>query len=224
MPAARWPLAPAAPRRAPRAPRCAPRVPRARAAAAAAAAAATEPPPGRFDLRATLLNSVHAVPGGRAAWDACAGPDNPFVSYDFLAALEDSGSAAPREGWLPQHLVVTARRPRASGAGASGASASSDALLREGADARSIEGDAKEVAVAIVPLYLKSHSAGEYVFDQAWAEAHDGMGGGPSRRRYYPKLQACVPFSPVTGPRMLVAPGPGAEEVRADGWGGWGWL
>lgn len=48
------------------------------------------------------------------------------------------------------------------------------------------------------PLYLKSHSYGEYVFDWGWAEAYQRAGG-----RYYPKLQCAVPFTPVTGPRLL---------------------
>lgn len=39
-------------------------------------------------------------------WDACAGPDNPFVSHGFLRAVEDSGSAGDRTGWLPQHIVL----------------------------------------------------------------------------------------------------------------------
>jgi uncharacterized protein len=49
-----------------------------------------------------------------------------------------------------------------------------------------------------VPMYLKSHSRGEYVFDHAWADAWHRAGG-----RYYPKLQVAVPFTPVTGPRLL---------------------
>ena len=49
-----------------------------------------------------------------------------------------------------------------------------------------------------VPMYLKSHSQGEYVFDQSWAHAYERAGGS-----YYPKLQVSVPFSPVTGPRLL---------------------
>lgn len=56
--------------------------------------------------------------------------------------------------------------------------------------------------IAVAPLYLKSHSQGEYVFDHAWADAYERAGG-----RYYPKLQGAVPFSPVTGPRLLVRPG-----------------
>jgi hypothetical protein len=61
-----------------------------------------------------------------------------------------------------------------------------------------------------VPCYVKSHSRGEYVFDHGWAEAYERAGGS-----YYPKLQVSVPFTPVTGPRLLVRPGPMAERVRA---------
>jgi predicted N-acyltransferase len=56
--------------------------------------------------------------------------------------------------------------------------------------------------VACAPLYLKSHSYGEYVFDWSWADAYQRAGG-----RYYPKLQCAVPFTPVTGPRLLTRPG-----------------
>ncbi|BAF88319.1 protein of unknown function [Azorhizobium caulinodans ORS 571] len=52
---------------------------------------------------------------------------------------------------------------------------------------------------AVAPAYLKSHSRGEYVFDHGWAEAYESAGG-----RYYPKVQAAVPFTPATGRRLLV--------------------
>src|SRR6266581_2677525 len=55
--------------------------------------------------------------------------------------------------------------------------------------------------VGAVPMYLKSHSYGEYVFDWGWADAYERSGG-----RYYPKLLCGVPFTPVPGPRLLVAP------------------
>jgi predicted N-acyltransferase len=64
-----------------------------------------------------------------------------------------------------------------------------------------------DAAIALLPLYLKSHSYGEYVFDHDWAEAFARAGG-----RYYPKLQASVPFTPVTGRRLLIARG---EEPNA---------
>ena len=61
-----------------------------------------------------------------------------------------------------------------------------------------------------VPCYLKSHSQGEYVFDHGWSDAFERAGG-----RYYPKLQSAVPFSPVTGPRLLVSRGEDSAAVKA---------
>lgn len=60
-----------------------------------------------------------------------------------------------------------------------------------------------------VPCYLKSHSQGEYVFDHGWADAFERAGG-----RYYPKLQVAVPFTPATGPRLLVRQGADPLPVR----------
>ena len=56
------------------------------------------------------------------------------------------------------------------------------------------------VSLAAAPTYAKSHSQGEYVFDHGWAQAYAQAGG-----RYYPKIQVAVPFTPVTGRRLLVA-------------------
>jgi predicted N-acyltransferase len=64
--------------------------------------------------------------------------------------------------------------------------------------------------VGAVPCYLKSHSQGEYVFDYGWADAFERAGGA-----YYPKLQVSVPFTPVTGPRLLVDRKTDAESGRA---------
>ncbi|MBU6319104.1 MAG: GNAT family N-acetyltransferase [Alphaproteobacteria bacterium] len=60
-----------------------------------------------------------------------------------------------------------------------------------------------------LPAYLKSHSRGEFVFDHAWADALERAGG-----HYYPKLLCASPFTPVTGPRLLVGTGPDADRVR----------
>lgn len=65
-----------------------------------------------------------------------------------------------------------------------------------------VSDDAGRVA-ACLPCYGKRHSRGEFVYDDAWAEAYEGAGG-----RYYPKLLVGVPFTPVPGPRLLVRPGP----------------
>jgi len=72
-----------------------------------------------------------------------------------------------------------------------------------------IEDEAGQLLGA-VPMYLKNHSQGEYVFDWGWADAYERAGG-----RYYPKLQVSIPFSPVTGPRLLVRPGDIAETIRS---------
>ena len=61
--------------------------------------------------------------------------------------------------------------------------------------------DERGAVAAVAPVYLKSHSQGEYVFDHSWADAYERAGG-----RYYPKLLVASPFSPVTGPRLLVRP------------------
>jgi predicted N-acyltransferase len=111
-----------------------------------------------------------------ATWDACVGPEQPFLSHAFLAALEDSGSASQRTGWLPLHLVA----------------------------------ESGGELIGCAPMYLKSHSYGEYVFDWGWANAYERAGG-----TYYPKLQVAVPFTPVPGPRLLVRPGLGAEARAA---------
>ena len=62
--------------------------------------------------------------------------------------------------------------------------------------------DEEGQAAACMPIYLKNHSYGEYIFDWGWADAYERAGG-----KYYPKLQAAVPFTPATGPRMLVREG-----------------
>ena len=67
-----------------------------------------------------------------------------------------------------------------------------------------------EALVGALPLYVKSHSYGEYVFDWAWAEAYEKNG-----LNYYPKLIAAIPFSPVTSQRLLVASVPNASEIQS---------
>ncbi len=65
------------------------------------------------------------------------------------------------------------------------------------------------ILLGAAPLYVKSHSYGEYVFDHGWANAYEKAGG-----RYYPKLLVGVPFTPVPGPRLLVRPGAEADSNR----------
>ncbi len=160
------------------------------------------------ELRISVIESLKDV--SKADWDACANPRrelseaaassrpelnseppascprgrdfalesvyNPFVSHDFLSALEQSKSVGGRTGWHVQHVLAK----------------TSDGTL-----------------VAAAPAYLKSHSRGEYVFDSGWADAYMRAGGD-----YYPKLQVAVPFTPATGPRLLVRDGLPAAAVR----------
>ncbi len=98
-------------------------------------------------------------PEGRAT--ACI---NPFLRYDFLAAMHETGCADAESGWAADYLTLW----------------SGDAL------------------VGAVPLYRKFHSYGEYVFDWAWADAYRRHGV-----EYYPKLLSAIPFTPVTGPRLI---------------------
>lgn len=65
----------------------------------------------------------------------------------------------------------------------------------------------EDAVIGVMPLYLKGHSQGEYVFDHRWADAFERAGG-----QYYPKLLGAVPFTPVTGPRLLAGT---REQKRA---------
>ncbi|MBS0332982.1 MAG: N-acetyltransferase [Proteobacteria bacterium] len=71
-----------------------------------------------------------------------------------------------------------------------------------------VEDEAGQVA-AVMPLYRKSHSQGEYIFDHAWADAYERAGG-----QYYPKLLSAAPFTPATGPRLLARPDVDLDEAR----------
>ncbi|WP_313574159.1 GNAT family N-acetyltransferase [Brevundimonas sp.] len=88
--------------------------------------------------------------------------------------------------------------------------ASGSAAPSEGWAARHLSlHDEDGVVIGVMPLHLKGHSQGEYVFDHSWADAYERAGG-----RYYPKLLGAVPFTPASGPRFLNAPGTDAATVR----------
>ncbi|MEG0819762.1 MAG: peptidogalycan biosysnthesis protein, partial [Brevundimonas sp.] len=88
--------------------------------------------------------------------------------------------------------------------------ASGSAVPSQGWAARHLSlHDDDDAVIGVMPLYLKGHSQGEYVFDHSWADAYQRAGG-----RYYPKLLGAVPFTPATGPRFLNAPGADAATVR----------
>src|SRR5271167_1656521 len=122
-----------------------------------------------------------------AAWDSCANP--PGRTFE----------EAEGERFNPfiTHAFLHALEASGSVGGRSGWT-----------PAHLVVEDASGRMVAAAPCYLKSHSQGEYVFDHAWADAYERAGGD-----YYPKLQVAVPFTPVTGRRLLVRPGPAADAI-----------
>ena len=146
------------------------------------------------DLTIRIARSLAEV--DPAAWDACANPPAPIGSV-----LEDTHSKSQEERFNPfiTHAFLNA------------CEASGSAVARTGwGGAHVLVEDGEGRLLAAAPCYLKSHSMGEYVFDQGWADAYERAGG-----RYYPKLQICVPFTPAPGRRLLVASGPRADEARA---------
>ena len=132
------------------------------------------------------------------------------MTYEFFAALEQSGSASRKTGWQPAHLLMEAPPPSASAHDGGGGRSSPGAQSAPSkVSAQSARGERRpEGAIGLMPLYLKNHSQGEYVFDHAWAEALERAGGD-----YYPKLQCSVPFTPVTGRRLLTADAQGRERL-----------
>ncbi len=127
-------------------------------------------------MKTRIIENISEVTAD--SWNNCATHAaeglNPFCSHGFLSALEKSGCATARTGWLAQHIILE---------------------------------DKDGALLGATPLYLKSHSLGEYVFDQGWANAYTQAGGN-----YYPKLQSSIPFSPVTSPRLL-SPNPAYKEL-----------
>jgi predicted N-acyltransferase len=136
-------------------------------------------------------------------WDACANPVSDLSSLESLDTLASScptGSAS-----------TTSRHPYnpfVSHAFFSALEASKSACTRTGWGPRHLLAKLDGKIAGIVPCYLKSHSQGEYVFDRGWADAYERAGG-----QYYPKLQASVPFTPATGPRLLIADGTDKERI-----------
>lgn len=127
-------------------------------------------------MRLERLSSIERV--GIEGWRALEPPDFPFFDYEFLRALERSGSVGPGSGWSPLYLVCR---------------------------------DGSGWLLGALCLYVKTDSYGEYIFDWEWALAYRERGVS-----YYPKLVSAVPFTPATGPKLLVsADADRAEVVRA---------
>lgn len=112
------------------------------------------------------------------AWNALAGQDYPFLQHAFFRALEESGSTTATSGWQPYH-----------------------AFIETGPE------DQRQ-PVALMPLFLKNNSRGEYVFDWSWADAYHRHG-----LDYYPKFVSAIPFTPCPGPRICTATGQDRDAI-----------
>jgi predicted N-acyltransferase len=148
------------------------------------------------------LEAVPSVSDIEAAdWDACANPRRHPASLDGLDTLLSSEA-------IGNSCLKPAYNPFVSHAFFSAMEASGSATARTGWGPRHLIAKVGGAVAGIVPCYLKSHSQGEYVFDRGWADAYERAGG-----RYYPKLQASVPFTPATGPRLLIRGGVDQDAI-----------
>jgi predicted N-acyltransferase len=114
-------------------------------------------------MNVTLIDSISDT--GCKNWNQLTGVDYPFLRYEFLYALENSGSVCEGTGWRPQHCLVY---------------------------------QDNEI-IGLMPMYRKTHSQGEYVFDHDWAYAYEHNG-----LSYYPKWLTSIPFTPCEGKRLVV--------------------
>jgi predicted N-acyltransferase len=157
-----------------------------------------------MDSSEITLESVPSVGDIPAAdWDACA---NPAVDPNSLEGLDTLASGPLARDSCA--VSTSPYNPFVSHAFFSAVEASGSACTRTGWGPRHLVARFDGAVVGVVPCYLKSHSQGEYVFDRGWADAYERAGG-----RYYPKLQASVPFTPATGPRLLIANGVDRERI-----------
>jgi predicted N-acyltransferase len=151
--------------------------------------------------------TLEAVPSvgkiSPADWDACA---NPVAGPASLQNLDTLASCGPAGDSCPNSRP--AYNPFVSHAFFAAAEASGSACARTGWGPRHLLAKVGGRIVGIVPCYLKSHSQGEYVFDRGWADAYMRAGGS-----YYPKLQVSVPFTPATGPRLLIRDGVDRDRI-----------
>ncbi|KAK7376397.1 hypothetical protein VNO78_34682 [Psophocarpus tetragonolobus] len=135
----------------------------------------------RDKLCVSVVSSISEVPGSQ--WDAC--------------AVDASGGADKFNPFLSHAFLSTLEH-------------SASAVRETGWIPHHIVARAQpdNNILAVLPLYLKTHSYGEFVFDHSWANAYHSYG-----YNYYPKLQSCVPFTPVTGPRILLRNTPFRDQI-----------
>ena len=136
-------------------------------------------------------------------------PDTPFMSFAFWQALAATGAIGEQAGWLPIYVLIhqvdEGYQPPPNAADIKNSKAHSD-----GDNKALAAGEKVSVThpIAVLPVFIKGHHRGEFVFDHAWAEAYARYGVD-----YYPRLVSSVPYTPITGQRFWLADG---ERLRAD--------
>ncbi|MGP9556231.1 GNAT family N-acetyltransferase [Psychrobacter sp. AOP7-A1-24] len=114
-------------------------------------------------------------------------PDTPFMSFAFWQAMTDTGAIGEHTGWLPIFIMVHRVVVDAN-------SADNTNTLVDSAAEDTLQ------PVAVMPVFIKGHHRGEFVFDHAWAEAYARYGVD-----YYPRLVTSSPYTPITGQRIWLA-------------------
>lgn len=120
----------------------------------------------------------------QALWQT---PDTPFMTFAFWQALIDTGAIGEAVGWLPIFIMIY----RVNVDSVDSLNSNNEISVIENAQ-----------PVAVMPVFIKGHHRGEFVFDHAWAEAYARYGVD-----YYPRLVTSVPFTPITGERFWLAEG-----------------
>lgn len=163
------------------------------------------------------MNLKYALVGdngwqSQAEWQT---PDTPFMSFAFWQALLDTGAIGERAGWLPIFVLVYR----------------TDEVINEVTSETTVSPADISQPIAVMPVFVKGHHQGEFVFDHAWAEAYARYG-----LDYYPRLVTSAPYTPITGERLWLAQGELlsteivqtaiagvddiAQQVGASGWHG----
>jgi predicted N-acyltransferase len=126
----------------------------------------------QHEIEISVLASLEQI--SETDWDACACPE--------------AADGRPNDPFTTHRFLLALERSGSVGRGT-------------GWQPQYLVARAEGQVIGAAPLYLKSHSQGEYIFDHNWAHAYENAGG-----RYYPKLQMAVPFTPASGRRFLTRP------------------
>lgn len=128
-------------------------------------------------------------------------PDTPFMSFGFWQALSDTGAIGEKAGWLPIYILIHRSNDMDN-------DVSEEALSSAKLSSSKLSAEQIGQPIAVMPVFIKGHHQGEFVFDHAWAQAYAQYG-----LDYYPRLVTSAPYTPVTGERLWLAEG---EALNAD--------